>query len=340
MKRIHLRSKKGRKKNTARNLRHSWLGAILSGLLLIFLLRTFVFQLYIIPSPAMAGTLLPGDVVLVNKLVVGARIPQTLSFPHFANQLPADSGSYLQHFKLPYLRLPAFPGVRSNQIMVYNNPNDTLPVDVQRWYIGRMVALPGDSVMIFNKRVLINDSEFSVKTARYAFTAATLNSKAILKLIEPLGLDEAGNDGEQLELYIDSVQLNKLTQAGIPLKPATFWSDTLSALAPNGWNIHFLGPVIVPAKGMTLKRDSITNARYRGLIRDFSKFPNETYYNSRYAQYFILCDNRDNGHDSRHWGYIPETHIIGRIDMVLFSINTHGSGLGKLRWKRWFHRIR
>jgi signal peptidase I len=36
--------------------------------------------------------------------------------------------------------------------------------------------------------------------------------------------------------------------------------------------------------------------------------------------YFVLDDNRDNGKDSRYWGFLPENHIIGTVKFVLFNI--------------------
>jgi signal peptidase I len=39
------------------------------------------------------------------------------------------------------------------------------------------------------------------------------------------------------------------------------------------------------------------------------------------GQYFMLGDNSGSSHDSRYWGFIKETDIIGKADLLFFPFN-------------------
>jgi signal peptidase I len=94
------------------------------------IIRTFVFEAYVIPTGSMEKTLLVNDFLFVNKMSYGARIPQTpLSFPFVHNTMPFSqtTPSYIKAVQLPYKRLPAFTEVKRNDVVVFNFPaGDTI----------------------------------------------------------------------------------------------------------------------------------------------------------------------------------------------------------------------
>ncbi len=56
--------------------------------------------------------------------------------------------------------------------------------------------------------------------------------------------------------------------------------------------------------------------------------------------YYVLGDNTNNSIDSRTYGYIPQENIIGKVNRVLFSIDSSRKIWHKLRWKRILKKIK
>ncbi len=95
--------------------------------IVVFLLRSFLFEPFKIPSGSMIPTLLVGDLILVNKYTYGVRLP-------ILNTKIVDMGS------------PA-----RGDVMVFRYPLDP-SVD----YIKRVVGLPGDTLTIRDNQVTID----------------------------------------------------------------------------------------------------------------------------------------------------------------------------------------
>ena len=60
-------------------------------------------------------------------------------------------------------------------------------------------------------------------------------------------------------------------------------------------------------------------------------------------QYFVLGDNRDNSLDSRYWGFVPDSLLRGRPEVVYFSFSPDSSAefawLTHVRWTRLGERV-
>ncbi|MEX0856401.1 MAG: signal peptidase I [Gemmatimonadota bacterium] len=98
-------------------------------LVLFFLVRSFVVEAFKIPTSSMEGTLLAGDFLLVNKAVYGAEIPGT------------------------GFSIPAFAEPDRGDIVVFHPPHDPA-----KHYVKRLLGLPGDTLQMREKLLLVNGS--------------------------------------------------------------------------------------------------------------------------------------------------------------------------------------
>jgi signal peptidase I len=46
------------------------------------------------------------------------------------------------------------------------------------------------------------------------------------------------------------------------------------------------------------------------------------------GNYFVLGDNRDNSLDSRYWGFVPASNLIGRAVLIYYSAEANGRARG------------
>jgi signal peptidase I len=105
-------------------------GSLFPVIALVFVLRSFLYEPFKIPSSSMVPTLMVGDLILVNKFVYGIRLP-------------------VINKKIIEVSSP-----KRGDVMVFKYPKDT-SLD----YIKRVVGLPGDTVEYRNKRLTINGKE-------------------------------------------------------------------------------------------------------------------------------------------------------------------------------------
>lgn len=104
-----------------------WTAGLFPVILAVFVLRSFLFEPFKIPSGSMVPTLVVGDLILVNKFTYGVRLP-------------------VIHTKLTEGTPPA-----RGDVMVFRYPSRP-SLD----YIKRVVGVPGDEVAYLNKRLSIN----------------------------------------------------------------------------------------------------------------------------------------------------------------------------------------
>ena len=112
-----------------------WTAGLFPVIVAVFVLRSFLFEPFKIPSGSMIPTLLVGDLILVNKFTYGIRIPVT--------------GTKLIANKDP----------QRGDVMVFH-----YPVDPRIDYIKRVVGIPGDEIAYTNQTLAVNGVKVPVQS--------------------------------------------------------------------------------------------------------------------------------------------------------------------------------
>lgn len=125
-------------------------GSFFPVIVLVFVMRSFLFEPFKIPSESMLPTLFSGDYILVNKYTYGVRLP-----------ILGD--------KLIEINEP-----QRGDVMVFK-----FPLNRKQNYIKRVVGIPGDKIIYKNKKLTINGNLVSYeKSTDFLHEASVLQYSA------------------------------------------------------------------------------------------------------------------------------------------------------------------
>jgi signal peptidase I len=133
-----------------------WTAGLFPVILIVFLLRSFLFEPFKIPSGSMIPTLVVGDLILVNKFHYGVRLP-------VINRKIIDNNP-----------------VQRGDVMVFR-----YPVDPRQDYIKRVVGIPGDEISYVNQKLSINGQPVELKALGEHYDEDSL--RYALRFSEKLG---------------------------------------------------------------------------------------------------------------------------------------------------------
>lgn len=316
--------------------KREWAEALIFALVVMLIVRTFIFDLFKIPTPSMEKSLLVGDHLFVSKLNYGTRLPKTIGVPFTQIHWPG--------FEFPHFRFPGFSEVKRGDAIVFNYPVEEKPIDRKMHYIKRVVGLPGETVELRSKVVHVDDAPQPLlsgmqqvwdvyKTDSRVHVSATrlraigvdsVSATNNLELIRVVATEEAVNQVAAWP-YIDRVE-------PFIMNPDPRYSAAM--YPPNrGFTPDNYGPVKIPKAGQTITLTKENWPEYEVVVgkyegHDARMLSDGTFmidgkattsYTFQQDYYFVMGDNRDNSEDSRFWGFVPMDHVVGKALMVYYS---------------------
>ena len=299
----------------------------------------------------MDNTLKTGDKIIVSKLQYGARLPRSgfeipwlNLFWYFNTEARANMGKDVWGYK----RLSGYSQIKHSDIVVFNNLGKMF-----EFYIKRCVALPGDSLQIINSKLYINNKLQELpKNAKSEYKIYYSNIVRVRKQLNKLNV-YANNLFLQKQKYLlcslgskqksEVENLPSVDSVNVFIREENYFQNIFPNDSTFNWTKDNFGKLWISKKDTEIILNDTNYILYANFI---NKFENENiiktdsgFYNNnkpiktyKFKQnyYFMLGDNRSQSMDSRYWGFVPESHIVGKVVLVLFSYNEG------MKWKRTF----
>lgn len=282
-----------------------WGKAFLLALALLLAVHLFVLRWATVRSTSMYGTLLPGDLVAVE-------------------------------------RWPVVTGFRRGDIIVFRDPvQDDRPKGQRQLLIKRIAGLPGDKVELRDGVLLINSMPLPPPSQGTSLWTVRMKAGSDPGgLLQQLGLPPdfvlQGRSVIHLPLNEDlaAEALERPEVVSVePYRQGARATGHLFPFSPNfRWTNENYGPLQVPAAGDTVPITAYTLPLYDRIITRYERNKVEVsggelringeaagQYAIRQDYYFVLGDSRDNSADSRYWGFVPADQVTGRAAFVLLN---------------------
>ena len=288
-----------------------WVSSILFAIVAATIVHTYFIQPFTIPSSSLEKSLLVGDFLFVSKFHYGARVPMTtVAAPMVHDTIPViksksylfddhkGSSSWKNKLQLPYLRIPGFEKIERNDIVVFNQPADTLldmndfhpdrnyykPIDKKTNLVKRCVGIAGDSLEVRNGYVYINGKQnvlpdrAHLQFSYYVQPKTTQFNPLYLKerydITDGFGIINNQNtyyfsaiSDEARDKFKDNPNVVSIT----PIKAEKGVRDAnIFPHDPNyNWNIDFFGPLYIPEAGKTIDINLKVLPLYKRVITEY-----------------------------------------------------------------------
>lgn len=246
------------------------------------------------------------------------------------------------------------------------------PLDKSENYVKRCVALPGETLEVIDGLIHINGKAIvpppGVQFEYRVIFNTQLDARRAIKGLELTNVDlgSARKEGDQIEVILALTDAEMLLLENGSLAQSIVRMDVSGRQGSNEmfpnvrsaefdqWDPDHVGPILLPKAGLTVTLDQRNLDLYRRAIdvyegHDLQEINGtisidgvETdQYTFELDYYWMMGDNRHRSADSRMWGFVPSTHVVGRASFVWFSKQNEAQhGESKIRWNRMFKSVK
>jgi signal peptidase I len=277
-------------------LKPKYLASFFAALFVFLCIKSFVFDVAFVSSPAMNNTLQQGEMVYVLKL---------------------------------------FTPQKNDLVRIYLPLTSTDSNEVSSYVFKRVVATGGDTIEIRNGNVLLNGKPVDENDIFLHNYIAKIRVQSDTGIFSKAGIHEKFLIDDSC-VYLIPVTRQKFMELKeerifsslVPSSEdsADFDLNVFPYQKQYKWNEDYFGPLYIPKKEDELRLDTNNINIYRRIIVDFEKNKLELMngkifingkesagYVVKQNYYFVTGDNFDNSIDSRNWGFIPQKKIRSRV---------------------------
>jgi len=324
-----------------------WTMAIALALLGLWFLNANILSFYTLRSNSMRPMYQNNELVFINKLAYGAaqnsnnpkRYKRLKGYSDIkrgdviAFHFPEADTAFVEQINEDYFYIKRQYNATKKHNPLLNAAIEYNPVSKRKTFIKRLIALPGDTLLIRNGNYWVDGSLLEHNKHhinRYKLTN-DVPFEDQQKMLEQAQTSYRENGSQLIEIKAQIVTDNKWHKLLVKQEEVLNMPNTYVFPFEAGylWNASHMGPIIIPTKGKTVRLTLTNLPLYKRIIESYEentltvnkdgimingRHANEYTFQMNY--YWVSGDNRKHSFDSRYWGFVPENHIIGRVEKL------------------------